>query len=375
MADNIQEMYTRARKAFDEVFGVRGIWRATYPPPLITEGMIQKIHHFYFKDQQVVWAWQERWKDIEYVRELIFVTYEKPKYKYSYEKEEHRYICDEARYSVVYKAPKIEEGVMTEYPSLQLKRLGDQYPPGPPRFFKIEYDNNVGYIEWMDEGSGNVDGSVGVGDEQNIYEVTSPTPADSKWNHDENCLFDHEAVRSYTEAKDAGREFRFIGIDGEIESNYYNRGIIVKILISMLDFLPYEEVNYAQPIGTVDKPQAISTFPAGVTYRVWYNTSPTIAYSIVYEEAVHIGAVPISCIYKVVIKGKWGIIESTIDGITAKYSVCLPGVEVTGVSEGTPNLLATKTGVPFDETVHGNIGIRDFEFEMFLQPISFDRFF
>ena len=353
----INEQVEVERKRFDEVFGLRGIWRATYPPPLVTVGTIQKTLHFYFKDSDIAWAWQERGKDIEYVdRNFFFATYEKPEYKFSYEKEEHRYICDEGLQTITYTAPVVEDGVMIKYPSLQLGN-------GPKRFFKILYDTYSGDVEWADEGSGNVDGSVDEGDEPNIYEVTSPTPVASKWDHDENCLFDSEAVRTYTLAEAADRKFDFVNAEDEIESSYYNRGVIVNISRNILNFLPYEGIDMQFAPGIPDEPQATSTPPVATTYGVWHDASPTIIHSLDFSEAES-G----SCIYKVIIKGQWGITDSTIDGVTTKYRACLPGIEITGVSDDGSDVLWTKTEISFDEDIYGNIGIRDFEFEFFLQP-------
>jgi hypothetical protein len=362
-SDFIGEQISDERKDFDEVFGTRGIWRATYPPPLVTEGAIQKIHHFYFKDPQIAWAWQERWKDVEYVdRKFFFITYGKPEYKYSYEKEEHRYICDEGTYTVSYTAPEISGDEIVTHPSLQ---LGD----GPKRFFKLNYDSPSDDVQWADEGSGNVDGSVNEGDKPNIYEVTSPTPASSKWNHDENCLFDSEAVRTYTLAEAAGRDFKFINTEDERETNYYNRGIIVNLTRESLDFLPYEEIDMQFVPDIIDEAQVEDTPPVAVTLGVWYNTSPTFTYSLDFSEAENL-----SCIYKVVIEGKWGITYSVSidDGTTKNYRGCSPGVEITGVSDDASTLLWTKSTVYFDEDIYGDMGIKDFEFEFLVQP-TLDR--
>jgi len=358
-SDFIGEQISDERKDFDEVFGARGIWRATYPPPLIVEGTIQKIHHFYFRDPQVAWAWQERWKDMEYVdRKLFFITYEKPEYKYSYEKEEHKYICDEGSYTIIYTAPVIESGEIITHPSLQ---LGD----GPKRFFKIKYDSPSDNIQWMDEGSGDVDGSVDEGDEPNIYEVTSPTSVGSKWNHDENCLFDSEAVRTYVLATAAGREFKFINDEDERDSSYYNRGIIVNLTRERLDYLPYEETD-VDSVFSVDEAQAEDTSPVAVTYGVWYNTSPTFTCLLNSDVGV--------CVSKVILTGKWGMTYSISDddGTTKNYRGCSPGVEITGVSDAASTLLWTKSTVYFDEDIYGDMGIKDFEFEFFLQP-TLDR--
>ncbi len=356
----IGEEISSERKDFDEVFGTRGIWRATYPPPLVTEGTIQKIQHFYFKDPQVAWAWQERWKDVEYVdRKFFFITYDKPEYNHSYEKEEHRYICDEGTYTISYTAPEISGDEIIKHPSLQ---LGD----GPKRFFKLNYESSSDDVQWMDEGTGSVDGSVDEGAEPNIYEVTSPTPASSKWNHDENCLFDSEAVRTYVLAETAGKEFKFINTDDEVESNYYNRGIIVNLTRERLDFLPYEEIDMQFVPDIVDEAQAEDTSPVAVTYGVWYNASPTFTYSLGFSNA--------SCIYKVILKGKWGITYSVSidDGTTKNYRGCSPGVEITGVSDAGSDLLWTKSTVFFDEDIYGDMGIKDFEFEFLTQP-TLDR--
>jgi hypothetical protein len=329
---------------------------------LVIEGTIQKIHHFYFKDPQVAWAWRERWKDVEYVdRKFFFITYGKPEYKYSYEKEENRYICDEGTYTISYTAPEISEDKIITHPSLQLGN-------GPKRFFKLNYDNPSDEAQWMDEGSGNVDGSVDEGAESNIYEVTSPTPANSEWDHDENCLFDSEAVRTYALATAADREFKFINDEDESDSSYYNRGIIVNLTRERLDYLPYEETD-VDSVFSIDEAQAEDTSPVAVTYGVWYNTSPTFT-CLLNSADFPIGA----CVSKVILTGKWGKTSSVSidDGTTKYYRGCSPGVEITSVSDAASTLLWTKSTVYFDEDIYGDMGIKDFEFEFFLQP-TLDR--
>ena len=354
----LDETIGTERKSFDEVFGSRGIWRATYPPPLVTEGMIQKTIHYYFKDDSTAWAWREYWEDIEYPdndREFYFLTYERPEYRYDYEKQEHRYICDESLYIIKYTAPVVVEGQMTQYPSLQ---LGD----GPKRFFKIIYDTYEGNIEWADEGSGQVDGSTEEGEEQNIYEITSPNGPNGKWNHDENCLFDDTAVRTYTLAEAAGRKIETPDGMGGFSENYYNRGIIVSINRDNLKFLPYDEVSYDLPMTMV--PSSNDSLGRGI--YSWYNTSPVITIDLTTEEAG-------SCLSEVKLTGSWGLNKISIGGSITERSACIPGITIVeNFGDGESRTLTTKDDVKFEKEVYGDIGIVDFTLTFKLQP-TIDR--
>jgi len=336
-SDLIEEEVGTERKRFDEVFGSRGLWAASYPPSALQPG-VTNVVHYYFKDPSTVWAWRELWEDISYPnneRNFYFLTYEKPDYVYDGEKLEHRYICDEGIYSIKYTAPIMEEGEVTVYPSLQLGN-------GPTRFFDITDGS------WKDEGSGNVDGSVEDGEEENIYEVTSPTVLGSKWSHDKDCLFDDEAVRTYEAAEAAGRN---IG-----EDSYYNRGLIFNL--GSLNYLPYEEIDCAP--GLTVSPE--SNIESGMGTYYWDNIAPSIVVDLVAE---NVG----SCISELVIEGFWGNHDIQIDSVVTKRNVCIPEIIVIEeYGDGETRTLTSKAEIAFDKDVYGEIGVVPYTITFELQP-------
>ena len=354
-SDLIEEEVSTERKRFDEVFGSRGIWNASYPPPLVIQGIIVKSIHYYFKDPYTTWAWRERWEDISYIeneRNLYFLTYEKPDYVYDYEKQEHRYICDESTYLVKFIAPVIEENVLTKYPSLQLGN-------GPKRFFEIVYDDyTTGDVDWKDEGSGNVDGSVEEGEEENIYEVTSPNAAGSKWSHDKDCLFDDEAVRTYEEADVVGRKISISDGMGGFADSYYNRGVIFNLSRDALNYLPYEEIDCVLAITV--SPESNIVWGKGA--YSWDNIAPSITVDLTGE---NVG----SCISELVIEGFWGNHDIQIDSAVTKRNVCIPEIIVTeGYGDGETITLVSKAEVAFDKDVYGEIGVVPYTITFELQP-------
>lgn len=356
------------RKRFEDVFGYRGIWRANYPPPIVYQGLLSHTLHYYFKDPEVTWVWRELWKDIE-GGEFVFVSYDEPEYKYDWKKLEHRYICEEGLHNIMYTAPVVDdEAKLTMWPSLSLEG-------GRPRFFKCLYDGGYeGDVEWMDEGSGEVGGSVSISNDpdkpKNIYEVTSPIIGASKWNHDPNTLFDMDAVYSYKDAEDAGRKYEISDGSGGFIDYYYNRGVIFNLRKESLQYMPYEERDY-------------EFFPGDRTgsswLGKWFNTSPHFIYDISELQlmAENYNEPPIKiCVSEVQVKGQWGFCGEGC-------SVCLPGVYilethgkyVEGESEyDVVRTLVSKPNIPYEISVYENEAggtsgiIRDFVLTFKLQP-------
>ena len=353
----IEEKVSTERNKFEDVFGTRGIYSASYPTPLLTQGQITKALHYYFKNTNTAWAWREYWEDIEYVdsdRSLYFVTYSKPNYVYDYEKVEHRYICGEGNYPVKYEAPVIEKGELIQYPSIQLGN-------GPKRFFNIVYDDySVHGVDWMDEGSGDVGGSVGEeGEEPNIYEVTSPTGANSKWNHDSNCLFDNTAVRTYELAEAAGRKIEQYDIISGIQEAYYNTGIIVNLDRSALNYLPYNESANDLPFTHSE----LINDSLGKGVYSWYNSSPKLTVDLTTDSRVR------TCFSEIKITGSWGLDKRVVDKSITERSVCIPGVTIVEkYGDDESRTLITKAAVEFDKDVYGDIGVTQFTLVFKLKP-------
>ena len=355
------------RRRFEDVLGVRGIWRATYPK-LVEQGVLTHAAHYYFKESDIAWVWRERWKDIEYLstRELYFANYERPDYVYDDETMEHRFICSEDSYTIQYTAPEFSsDGELDKYPSI---RLGN----GPKRYFNIiydDYDSNSNCV-WMDEGSGVVDGSTSdlTSDgekEENIYEKTSPNTAGSKWIHDENCIFEEGAVDNYEEAETAGRVIQTYDVFGESSKTYWNRGIIVDIDISSLKYLPYEEGD-------------VESFASEFTPGPDENGMWTVSF-----ETNTVSVPKTMCISKIIVSGYWGLRKGFDDAYNVtKTSVCIPQISVVG--NGVT--IAQKDAINYDEEVYGDIGLKQHTIEILIQPtvermlsgeevkISFDPF-
>jgi len=231
---------------------------------------------------------------------------------------------------------------------------------GPKRFFEMRYsDYTTGDIEWKDEGSGNVDGSVEEGEEEeNIYEVTSPNAPNSKWNHDEDCLFDGEAVRTYELAEAAGRKVETPDGDGGFNNVYYNRGLIFDIEKSNLKHLPYEEVDSGFMFNTVPEPNIY----LGKADYCWFNTSPHITIDLSTED---LG----TCVSEVVIKGFWGLYMVQTQFSAKQHNVCIPGVIISETfGDEESRTVASRAEIKFDEDVYGSIGIAPYTLTFKLQP-------
>ena len=253
------------RYRFEDIIQIEHAANCSYPPPAIPNGYqcSNNVTYYSFKDNDVVWAWQEYWKDIERntsndmpegvggfysdsfseasAGQLYFVEYERPKYVYSFYKEEHRLITNEGTHFVIYTGPVSDPttGEMTKYPTLSLDGAH-------PRPFEIIYSSyGPVQITWKDEGGdANVDASS---NSDNFYEKADPSRG--PWLHDPNTIFDNAAVSGTDEAEAAGRAV-VTGFEGELflveqeVHKYYNRGIIANITRDRLDYLPKDEHEY-----------------------------------------------------------------------------------------------------------------------------------
>jgi len=253
------------RHDFDSLFGLRRMAYASYPEPFIEDKSINRpyVAYYYFKDDSVMWAWQERWKNIEVESgELAMVNWEKPEYIFDKDKMEHRFIISEGVHTVQFKAPQFDESEckLTKWPSM---KLGS----GKERYFKCVYSEyNSSQVEWEDENEGEVGGSGG-GSEPSIYEKTT---TNSNWIHSKddlypglnNMLYDSEATKEVQEAKDAEREIvvSYDRLLDETSSYVYNRGLIANIYRSALKYMPYEE----------------SVLSEGNDYDIFYDPQPDI---------------------------------------------------------------------------------------------------
>jgi len=380
------------RKRFDEVFGLRGIYMATYPPPLIPYASAAKIAHYYFKESNAVWAWREFWKAIEYVsdRALFFVDYNRPEYIYAQDKNEHRYICEEAGHKITFKRPVIDKGRLVFFPGIQ---LGD----GTMRYFEIRYDDyDESQIEWKDEDEGYVNASnESDGDGGgSIYQKTAPGEGSSQWSHDENILFDDEAVDNYEDAEIDGRVIDIIDeLTGETTQIYYNRGLIASIKRSNLKHIPYYEISGGTGFDKENTDKAEDAvpdlyvpnlgLPADFIY-IWYNISPTLDVS-----PPDVYADKEICISKIFIKGNWGIYKPSfnsvdLDYINANfginlnertynlwdgYKICKPGISITIESLERPTeVVFSCQPVAYNEELHKNMGLAEYNFEIPVPP-------
>lgn len=245
------------RYRFDEIFEVRYEGNCSYPPPTIDKGGGLTTNTFYtFKDDTTVWAWPEYWREVDRGNNAFsFINIELIPYVFDLYKEEHRMTPEEGDYEL--KFIWDEEG--TAYPGVQ---LGD----GPIRYFKAVYGSpndqgvyeystdNYGdeQVEWQDEGA---DGEIDGSSSENPYEQAS---TDTSWYHvdqgfEDRILFDSEYATSPSEAGNQGREMvtEYDSLGGGEIKMYYNRGILVDIKKSDLDYIPQDhKTGYFGILGT-----------------------------------------------------------------------------------------------------------------------------
>lgn len=248
------------RYKWDSLFEVHHESNCTYPLPKYPVGETTKVVFYYFKNKEHVWAWQEYWKDIEraaipiseieniafdnvFGTHFRFLDLEKPKYRWSYYKEEHQFILDEGQYDLIYTAPAIDSETK------QLKTNPSISIGNNKRFFKILYPedtyNDWTQVDWSTEGAGGAVDGAAEGD--NIYETTKG----SEWIHDKDTMFDDEAAKKIENAEKI--LINVDGLTGDEEYAYYNRGLISKMYRGKLDYLPKTQtlLNYS-PFGLVN---------------------------------------------------------------------------------------------------------------------------
>lgn len=314
------------RHTFDEIFEIRRMIWASYPPPMIIDGSsYAKVCFYKFKNESHIWAWQERWKEIERKAigetKLNFIELERPKYEYSMYKEEHRIIPEEGYYDLIFTAPEIDTDrrKMTKFPSLKLE-------DGDERWFDILYDNESGNVIWKDEDQGEVEDAVsgsGGDEEENIYEKTSgdewlecTSEESDQVISDKGFLYDSEAFSRYDNAKDADREIE-ISYDYILEEwtkKVYNRGVIVSVPRNRLEYLPYEETEVSD-LTFPEADEEASRYLPGI-YKWYGETSITIQ--------KHFGTN--ECINKIEIAGFKGVI--TREYVGGKMLLCTPGIKI-----------------------------------------------
>jgi hypothetical protein len=211
---------------------------------------------------------------------------------------------------------------MITYPSIQLGA-------GPARYFNILYDSygSSDLTDWMDEGSGQVDGSGGGG---SIYETTSGPG----YLFDENVLYESEEEQEIT-----------LGYSAETdeESKYkYLRSILAYIPKNRLKYLPYVESEqdvFVNPEPSSESEGPATNFPGRFNY--YENNTVTVEIDDLDDPSV--------CLSRVIVRGYKGTASTSVteeDGSThrAVYFICEPGVRVESKScdDSSATLLNTE---------------------------------
>lgn len=350
------------RRSFDEVFDIRKTILASYPPPVLEQSSgYPYVAYYYFKDDFFQWAWQEAWHEIDRAigeedEKLAFVELDTPYYIFSYDKEEHRIITQEGEYELIYTAPVPDENdkrKIKTFPSIGLAG-------GPPRYFDPTAASTTypSLVKWRDENEGEKDGSGGD-DEGNIYEKTT---TGGNWLHVNfepyysSMIYDSESVDVESEAEDADRKvlISYDALLDESEEYVYNRGIIAKISLDRLQYLPYEE--FVIPAGSYTKTFSPALEDDELPYR-WYgrdNMSMTFDF----------GAETF-CVSKVVIRGQTGNVNVTVDDGVEKRHLQQPAITI---SEGGTNLGSTRVLYMTEEAIKGGIGTNIWQEEIVARP-------
>ena len=304
LSNQIEEEYdmekdgiTRKRFKFDDLFDARTLIFCSYPHPLNVDG---KAVFYQFKNEEHVWAWREIWKNLERDSEsLDFILLDQPPYKLCRDKKYHQYVCNEGKNIIKYNAPKMEDGVMVIYPSIALGN-------GPKRYFNLLYSEEeygLQRVEWKDVD----EGVVGGESKDNIYYKTTVS---GNWNHDENLIFDSEAVSTEAVAKVAGREFKDPMDESAVYA--YNRGLIANLYRNRLQYIPFSEEEFSDEscLSYSIPPIEYEHIPS----NVWdSNVIVTCNITKVKEEG--------ACISKIKLFGNWG---KFVDG----KLFCMPGIIV-----------------------------------------------
>jgi len=320
---------TSDRRSFDELFKIHHEGNCSYPPPVLEPN---HVIFYDFKDKDVAWAWQEKWRDVERIptsessggdetvrfNSLGFILkYDKPRYVYGLYKDEHRLICGEGISTIKYTGPKVEDGELTVYPTISLDG-------GVPRPFEIIYDNyDSTQVIWKN----NPDVGGSSGGDTSIYEKTTG----GNWLHEEDhdTIFDDEASSSEDDDRCVVVALSF----GEEVKKYYNRGIDVKIPRNRLTYLPMEEQEYELEKGSGEY---VLYFDVEVTEELTPNS--TLPVNFIWDKPVFITTGDVInesgfVITGLKISGLWGY--STV----SDENMCWvkPGVRIGGTTvEGSP---------------------------------------
>jgi len=354
------------RHRFDEVFGIRKTILASYPAPVLEQSSgYPYVAYYYFKDDFFQWAWQEKWLDIERAigdedEKMAFVELDYPYYIFSCDKEEHRIVAEEGEYDLVYTAPVADENDKTKlktYPSI---RLGT----GPTRYFDptVASTTYPSLAKWRDEDDGEKDGSIG-GDEEGIYEKTT---TGGKWLHVNfepyysSMIYDSDAVDTEQAAEDANRKvlISYDALLDESEEYTYNRGLIAKISMDRLQYLPYEELIMSE--DSYDKVFTPVLEDEEAPYT-WYDTnSPSITFD--FGEDTF-------CISRVVITGLFGNVNIEVeDGDETKLEKRHLHQPEIRASEGGSDLGTTRVLYMTDDEMRGGIGTSTWQEEIIVTP-------
>ena len=280
----LNEYISEDRYRFDDIINVIYHGSSMYPQPFYGPGPLHHVARYGFKDNAIIWAWPEYWKDIEIVgeRKLYFLDIERPEYYFDYYKNEHRLITDEGEHYITFEPPKgtstsddSDDPTPPTYPSIRLDN-------GEKRYFNIIYDSYYNtQVDWMDEtAAGQIDSSGG----NSIYELANngidsngPTGSNEpQWLHDFNTIFDSNAAPDTVEERYA--YVRPDVVKGFIMGGY-NRGLIANITRDRLKYLPMditEDVNASTFNTSLDVVTAIfeisdyGTSPVTVTIEgIW----------------------------------------------------------------------------------------------------------
>ena len=334
MSEEAPEENTRLN--FEELFEVVPRGLSSYPEPLVyrhDRGSAAYVHYYVFKEDGIVWAWQENWKDIERVpkNRMYFVELEKPPYVFSLYKEEHRLITDEGFHDIKFTPPEYEEGKLIKYPSIA---LGD----GSPRYFGIEYDDydvDTG-VEWKDESPGGVvDGSGGG---EGIYEKTSDS---SKWFAWPNSILDDNAVSDVDDSENEMVLAYDPDLDLLVKPNY-NRGLIANISRVALKNLPYK-INASTSINSTSA--TISQNFSGAGFGTMFKGNMIAEFEL---------GSSTPGVIKVEFTGKWGISLDTIS-IPNKYiRISKPSFNIVITYESGETFVKSTTSVSAVSTFVAN---------------------
>lgn len=254
-----QESVSSSRYRFEDIITPILHRECSYPAHMVEMSASFYAVRYGFKSNNCVWAWPEYWRPIERNidnkdMKFDFLRLYYPEYHIDHAKMEHRLVIEEGNHVVTFFPPEGgEEGGMQVYPSISIDG-------GERRFFEIEYSdyNSSGVVLWRDESS---IGEVGSSDGSNIYELTNNNTANPiagvEWYHNRDTIFDREASKDPDEDR-----MLFVCVDevGEKKFGYYNRGLISRISINKLVYLPINAFEPGQPSGRSEEDSELIYF-------------------------------------------------------------------------------------------------------------------